>query len=135
MQFLFFVTRIFSQVVNSCLFDSCFNRTGLWSIVCFSFHTCAASDDFSISPFSYISKVLFNPSFQISFFLSYIYLLAVLAIDLINSWFLFWLNVIFQVGIQKIFDGEFVLQCEYYLVVSEDFVSILERSFWYFFFL
>ena len=42
MQSLFFVIRIFSQVVNSCLFDACFNRTCLWSIVCFYFHIFAA---------------------------------------------------------------------------------------------
>ena len=28
MQFLFFVIRIFSQFVNSCLFAACFKRTG-----------------------------------------------------------------------------------------------------------
>ena len=42
---MWFVIRIFSQSVNSCLFDACFNRAGLWSVVCFS------STDFSISPF------------------------------------------------------------------------------------
>ena len=31
----------------------------------------------------------------------------------------------FQVGIQKIFDGEFVPQCEYYVVVFEDFVEFI----------
>ena len=53
------------KIINSSLFDACFNRTGLRSIVCFSFHTCAVIADFSISPFFYISKVFFNPSFQI----------------------------------------------------------------------
>ena len=86
--------------------------------------TCAATANFSISPF-FISKVFFNPSFQISFCLSYIYLLAILAIDLINVWFLFWWNVIFQVGIQKIFDGVFVVQREYCVVVFEDFVKFI----------
>ena len=76
--------RMFSLFVNSCLFDASFNRTGLWSIACLSFHTCAATSDVSISPFCYISKVFFNPSFQICFCLSYIYLLTVLAIDLIS---------------------------------------------------
>ena len=57
-----------------------------------------------------------------------IYILAVLAINLINSRFIFWRNVIFQVGFQKIFDGEFVLQGEYYVVVSEDFVKFIMCS-------
>ena len=122
MQSLFFAIRIFSQFVNFCLFDDCFNRNGLWSITCFSFHTCAATADFSIF---YISKVFLNPSYQISFCLSYIYLLAVFAIDMINSWFLFWRNVIFKIGIQKIFDRLFVLRHEYYVRVFEDFVKFI----------
>ena len=32
MRSLFFVIRIFSQFVNSCLFAACFNRTGLWTM-------------------------------------------------------------------------------------------------------
>ena len=32
------------------MFDACFNRTGLQSIAHFSFHTCAATADFFISP-------------------------------------------------------------------------------------
>ena len=78
--FLFFLIKIFSQF-NPHLFDACFN----------------------------ISKMFFYPSFRISFWLSYMYLFTILAIDLISAWFIFGWNVIFQVGIQKIFDAVFVL--------------------------
>ena len=40
----------------------CFNKTGLWSTACFSFHTCAATADFSIFQFFSISKVFFTRS-------------------------------------------------------------------------
>ena len=33
------------------LLDACFNRTGLRSIVCFSFYTCVVTGDFPIFPF------------------------------------------------------------------------------------
>jgi hypothetical protein len=50
------------------------------------FHKCDAIADFSVSIFN-ILKVFFKPSFQVFFLfcLSYINLLAILAIDLINA--------------------------------------------------
>ena len=105
---MFFVIRIFSQFVNSCLFDACFNRTGLWFTACYSFHTCAATADFSISQFFIFLKCSLTLVSKFLFVFSIIYILAIFAIDLINSWFIFWRNVIFEVGIQKIFDGKFV---------------------------
>jgi hypothetical protein len=54
-----------------------------------------------------------------------IYVLTILAIDLINAQFIFWWNVIFQVGIQNIFDAIFVLRRKYYLVVFVYFVKFI----------
>ena len=40
---------MFYQFVNSCLFEVCFNRIGLGSIVCFSFHI-SLFDNYSAAP-------------------------------------------------------------------------------------
>ena len=113
MRSLFFVMRMFSQLVNICLFNVSFNRIGLWSIVYPFFHIIFATSDFSISPFFIFlnCSLTLVPKF---IFVFPIYLLVVLAIDLINSWFLFWRNVVFQVGIQKIFMEN--LYYEYYVL-------------------
>jgi hypothetical protein len=58
-----FCYKDISQFVNSCLFDACFNRTGIRSIARSSIYTCAATADFSISAIliflTLVSKSLF----------------------------------------------------------------------------
>ena len=92
MKSLFYVILMFSQLFNSCLFDACFVRTGLWSIVCFSFYEGAATPGFLIF---YFPKVFLLHRFQIYFLFPYLYIcvcvcvVTVLAIDLMNVRFLF----------------------------------------------
>ena len=69
-----FVIRIFSQFVNSCLFDACFNSTGLRSIAVFFFPYMCYYCWFVYLSICNIYKVFFYLGFQISFCLSYIYI-------------------------------------------------------------
>ena len=111
---LFFAIWIFSQFVNSCLFDVCYNGTGLRSIALFLIYIFQML--IILFLYFYISKVFFHPSFQISFiFPIYSYNLSdkFLILHLVECY------------LQKMFDGVFVLWCEYYVVVFEDFVKFI----------
>ena len=112
MQSLFFVIKIFFQFVNSCLFDAI---TGLLWFVCFSFHTWAATANFSISPFFLFLKFSLT---LVSFCLSYIYLLAILAINL-KFLISFLKECYLSSWNSKEFYWRIVLRREYHVVVSE----------------
>ena len=95
MRSLFFVIRIFFQFVNSiCLMLALIELVYDPMDDFPSINGCSYCWFFYLSVFN-ISKVFFYPSFQVSSCLSYIYLLKILATDLINcnncSWFDKWL--------------------------------------------
>ena len=100
-------------LAKSWLFDAYINIIYVWSIPHFSYHTRAANNLFLyFSIFLKRSFVLYSKfisTFPIIFFFT------IVVTELINAWFLSQWNVIFHVGIQKIFNGIFVFSSVLFL--------------------